>query len=201
RIEFEEYLQEVHHRIHKEDVRDFCSQDNFDKTFIASAEQRYRNITTGGIEPVFVAINLYNSEMVLPNMAWQLLALADTLGHSRVFVSIYENGSKDKTKEILHRFNSTLNALGIQHQIRTDEVPKPEHIHRIEYLAKVRNFALEPLHRTGTKYGHVLFLNDIYFCMPDILELLYQSRAQSTHLTCAEDFDMYNNGPGFYDIW
>ncbi|KAJ2839148.1 hypothetical protein FBU31_000755 [Coemansia sp. 'formosensis'] len=201
RIGFEKYLQNVHQEIHKEDVREFCSQERFDKTFIASAEQRYRNITTGGIEPVFVAINLYNSEMVLPNMALQLLALADTLGHSRVFVSIYENGSKDKTKEILHRFNSTLNALGIPHQICTDEVPKPEHIHRIEYLAKVRNLALEPLHSTGTKYGHVLFLNDIYFCMPDILELLYQSRTQSAHLTCAEDFDIFNGGPGFYDIW
>ncbi|KAJ2810314.1 hypothetical protein GGI24_007043, partial [Coemansia furcata] len=55
RIEFEEYLQNVHQEIHKEDVREFCSQKSFDKTFIASAEQRYINITTGGIGPVFVA--------------------------------------------------------------------------------------------------------------------------------------------------
>ncbi|KAJ2827506.1 hypothetical protein GGI24_002626, partial [Coemansia furcata] len=201
RSRFESYLQKVHHKIHKEDVREFCSQESFDKTFIASAEQRYKSIVHGGIKPVFVAVNLYNSEKVLPNMALQLLALADTLGHSRVFISIYENGSKDNTKEILHRFNSTLNDLGIAHQIRADATSKPEHIHRIEYLAKIRNFALEPLHSTGTKYGHVLFINDIYFCVPDLLELVYQSRAQSTHLTCAEDYDMFNDGPGFYDTW
>ncbi|KAJ2813554.1 hypothetical protein FBU31_007428, partial [Coemansia sp. 'formosensis'] len=107
----------------------------------------------------------------------------------------------DRTKEILGRFNSTLNALGISHQIRIDEVPKPEHIHRIEYLAKVRNLALEPLYSTGTKYSQVLFINDIFFCMNDILELAYQSRAQSTHLTCAEDFVMFRGELGFYDNW
>ncbi|KAJ2816134.1 hypothetical protein GGI24_005816, partial [Coemansia furcata] len=117
-----------------------------------STEQRYENITTGGIGPVFIAANLYNSENILPNMALQLLALADTLGHSRVFISIYENGSKDKTKEILGQFNSTLNTLSIAHQIRTDEAPRPEHIHRIEYLANVRNLALEPLYSTDMKY-------------------------------------------------
>ncbi|KAJ2805438.1 hypothetical protein H4S07_004021, partial [Coemansia furcata] len=145
--------------------------------------------------------NLYNSENILPNMALQLLALADTLGHGRVFISIYENGSKDKTKEILGQFNSTLNTLGIAHRIRTDEARRPEHTHRIEYLAKVRNLALEPLYSTGKIYDRVLFINDIYFCMNDLLELAYQSRTQSTHLTCAEDFVMFNEIPGFYDTW
>ncbi|KAJ2814067.1 hypothetical protein H4S07_000176 [Coemansia furcata] len=201
RIAFEEYLQNVHHEIHKEDVHEFCSQKSFDKAFITSTEQRYENITTGGIGPVFIAANLYNSENILPNMALQLLALADTLGHSRVFISIYENGSKDKTKEILGQFNSTLNALGIAHRIRTDEARRPEHIHRIEYLAKVRNLALEPLYSTGKKYDRVLFINDIYFCMNDLLELAYQSRAQSTHLTCAEDLITFQGRLGFYDTW
>ncbi|KAJ2834131.1 hypothetical protein GGI24_000544 [Coemansia furcata] len=201
RIAFEEYLQNVHHEIHKEDVWEFCSQKSFDKAFITSTEQRYENITTGGIGQVFIAANLYNSENILPNMALQLLALADTLGHSRVFISIYENGSKDKTKEILGRFNSTLNTLGIAHQIRTDEARRPEHIHRIEYLAKVRNLALEPLYSTGKKYDRVLFINDIFFCMNDLLELAYQSRAQSTHLTCAEDIVTMHGWLGFYDNW
>ncbi|KAJ2060340.1 hypothetical protein GGI17_003789 [Coemansia sp. S146] len=201
RTGFEKYLQKVHHKLNNEDVQAFCSQDTFDKEFITSLEQRYQNITTGGMEPVFIAVNLHNSEGILPNMAMQLLALADTLGHSRIFMSIYENGSEDKTKEILHQFNSTLNTLGIAHRILADDTPKPEHIHRIEYLAKVRNLALEPLHSSGTKYGRVLFLNDIFFCMTDLLELLFQSRAHSAHLTCAEDFDMFNGAPGLYDIW
>ncbi|KAJ2042181.1 hypothetical protein GGI03_000773 [Coemansia sp. RSA 2337] len=201
RTEFQEYLQQVHREIHSEDVRAFCSQDSFDKEFRASVEQRYKNITTHGMEPIFIAANLHNSQNILPNMALQLLALVDTLGHGRVFISIYENGSEDRTKEILHRFDSTLESLGIAHQILTDDSPKPMHIHRIEYLAKVRNLALEPLYSSSAKYGRVLFLNDIFFCMTDLLELLFQARAHSAHLTCGEDFDMFNGGPGFYDIW
>ncbi|KAJ2099778.1 hypothetical protein GGI09_002619 [Coemansia sp. S100] len=201
RSRFASYLQRVHRKIHNEDVRGFCSQDNFDREFRASVEQRYRNITHGGTGPIFIAANLHNSQNILPNMALQLLALADTLGHDRVFISIYENGSEDRTKEILRRFDYALNALGIAHRILADDTPKPEHIHRIEYLAKVRNLALEPLYSSGAKYGRVLFLNDIFFCMTDLLELAFQSRAHDAHLTCAEDFDMFNGAPGFYDIW
>ncbi|KAJ1813132.1 hypothetical protein LPJ60_006403 [Coemansia sp. RSA 2675] len=201
RSRFEFYLHRIHNQVHKEDLEYFCSKRSFSKSFIASQNQRYEDIVHGGTDPVFVAINLYNSEKILPSMAHQLLALADTLGHHRIFISIYENGSKDKTKDILNRFNSTLNAMGIAHQIRSELAPKPKHIHRIEYLARVRNFALEPLYNSGTKYGKVLFLNDIFFCVPDVLELLFQQRAQSAQLACAEDFDIYHGGPGFYDTW
>ncbi|KAJ2385584.1 hypothetical protein H4S02_004256 [Coemansia sp. RSA 2611] len=117
-------------------------------------------------------------------MAAQLLELADTLGHNRIFISIYENGSTDRTKEILRRFNETLNALGIAHKIVTDKTPKPKHIHRIEYLAKLRNYALEPLYSDGAKFGRVAFLNDVYFCQADLLELLFQSQTHGAHLTC-----------------
>ncbi|KAJ2460757.1 hypothetical protein GGF42_000640 [Coemansia sp. RSA 2424] len=201
RTGFDSYLRKVHRELHKEDLMAYCSQSKLSKSFVDSAEQRYKDITAGAIEPVFVAANLYNSEKVLPNMAAQLLALADTLGHNRLFVSIYENGSNDKTKEILHRLNETLEAQGIAHRIATDDTPKPEHVHRIEYLAKLRNYALEPLNSTGSKFGRVIFLNDVYFCLADLLELVFQSHSQDAHLTCAEDYDMYNGGPGFYDTW
>ncbi|KAJ2241797.1 hypothetical protein GGI13_007196 [Coemansia sp. RSA 455] len=134
-------------------------------------------------------------------MALQLLALADTLGHGQVFISIYENGSEDRTKEILHRFDSMLESLGITHRILADNTCKLRNMHRIEYLAKVRNLALEPLYSSDAKYGRVLFINDIFFCMTDLLELLFQARTHSAHLTCGEDFDMFNGAPGFYDIW
>ncbi|KAJ2804486.1 hypothetical protein H4S07_004214, partial [Coemansia furcata] len=137
RAGFEEYLQTIHRDIHNENLQAYCSLDNFSEAFVAFAEQRYGNITNGKTEPVFVAANLHNSEKVLPNMAAQLLALADTLGHNRTFISIYENGSSDRTKDILQQLNETLNALGIPHSIVADDTPKPEHVHRIEYLAKV----------------------------------------------------------------
>ncbi|KAJ2458613.1 hypothetical protein GGF42_001969 [Coemansia sp. RSA 2424] len=201
RARLESYLHKVHRELHKEDLMAYCSQSKLSKSFVDSAAQRYKDITTGGVEPVFIAANVHNSEKVLPNMATQLLALADTLGHNRLFVSIYENGSNDRTKDILRQFNMTLDALGIGHRIITDDSSKPERVHRIEYLAKLRNYALEPLHSTGSKFGRVIFLNDVYFCLSDLLELVFQSKAHEAHLTCAEDFDMHNGGPGFYDTW
>ncbi|KAJ2811318.1 hypothetical protein FBU31_007803, partial [Coemansia sp. 'formosensis'] len=150
RASFEAYLHTTHRDIHKEDIREYCSQDDFSDTFASSVKQRYKDITNGKTEPIFIAANLYNSEKVLPNMAVQFILLAETLGRSRVFISIYENGSKDKTKDILHQFDETLNALGIPHRIVAEDAPKPEHVHRIEYLAKVRNRAMEPLYNSST---------------------------------------------------
>ncbi|KAJ2865353.1 hypothetical protein GGH94_002306 [Coemansia aciculifera] len=201
RAGLEEYLQTVHRDIHNEDLQTYCAQANFNEAFVASAEQRYKNITNGGLEPVFVAANLYNSEKILPNMAAQLLALADTLGRTQLFISIYENGSKDKTKEILKRFNETLNALGIAHRITSDDASKPAHIHRIEYLAKLRNFALDPLYSSSTTFGRVVYLNDMFFCLTDLLELVFQSQVHSAHLTCAEDFELRHGSLAFYDTW
>ncbi|KAJ2864624.1 hypothetical protein GGH94_002770 [Coemansia aciculifera] len=201
RSSFDSYLQKLHRDMHNEDLRAYCSQEKFSETFVTSVKQRYASITPGSIEPIFVAINLYNNEKILPNMATQLLALADTLGHDQIFISIYENGSEDKTKEILHRFDETLSALDIAHRIITDPTPKPQRVHRIEYLAKVRNSAMEPLYSSGEKYGRVAFINDVHFCLTDVLELLFQSRAQGAHLTCAEDFINWNGGPGLYDTW
>ncbi|KAJ2827483.1 hypothetical protein FBU31_003160 [Coemansia sp. 'formosensis'] len=37
--------------------------------------------------------------------------------------------------------------------------------------------------------------------MTYLLELLFQSHAQGAHLTCAEDYDKWYDGPGFYDTW
>ncbi|KAJ2891649.1 hypothetical protein GGI21_005802, partial [Coemansia aciculifera] len=201
RIEFESYIQNIHYTIHDEEVGTYCSQSNFTKSFVDSAERRYSGIIANTTDRIFVAANLYNSEAVLPNMAMQLLALANMLGHDRVFVSIYENGSKDKTKEILRRFNDVLDVLGIGHKIIAENTTKPAHSHRIEYLAQLRNKALEPFHNTGLKFSQVVFLNDVYFCLSDLLELVFQSHSQGAHLTCAEDYVVFNGGPGFYDTW
>ncbi|KAJ1802909.1 hypothetical protein LPJ77_005503, partial [Coemansia sp. RSA 2523] len=139
-------------------------------------------------------------ERVLPNMATQLLAFAKMLGRKQVFLSVYENGSSDNTKSILQAFERTVKELGIPHSIVTDSRQRPQHYHRIEYMADIRNRALEALYNS-TAYNRVVFLNDVYFCLPDLLELLHQSQFHRTHLTCAEDFDMRHGSLEFYDTW
>ncbi|KAJ2478736.1 hypothetical protein IWW47_006082, partial [Coemansia sp. RSA 2052] len=69
------------------------------------------------------------------------------------------------------------------------------------YLAKLRNYALEPLYDNGAKFGRVMFVNDMYFCLTDLLELVFQSKAHGAHLTCAEDFELRHGLLAFYDTW
>ncbi|KAJ2182163.1 hypothetical protein GGF45_001043 [Coemansia sp. RSA 551] len=196
---FETAMQQAHYAANGESLHNYCSHTNFNNAFVATAEHRYRNVSQSSGR-VFVAVNLYNSERVLPNMATQLLAFAKMLGRKQVFLSVYENGSFDNTKSILQAFERTVKELGIPHSIVTDSRQRPQHYHRIEYMADIRNRALEALYNS-TAYNRVVFLNDVYFCLPDLLELLHQSQFHRTHLTCAEDFDMRHGSLEFYDTW
>ncbi|SRR5258708_742539 len=56
--------------------------------------------------PIFLAINLYNNEQVLPTFYQELPILLEHLGPQQVYVSIYENGSSDMTPELLHKRTS-----------------------------------------------------------------------------------------------
>ena len=76
---------------------------------------------------------------------------------------------------------------------------------RIEVLAHARNAALEPLysgeaakHIPGGKFMEMLFMNDIYFCAMDILEVIYQKQMQGANQACAMDWGV---GQVIYDRW
>lgn len=63
---------------------------------------------------VSFAINLHESEEVVPAQATALLeAIYQLLPHNRVYISIYENGSNDKTLALLAEFGAALQALGV----------------------------------------------------------------------------------------
>ncbi|KAJ1835949.1 hypothetical protein LPJ73_007676 [Coemansia sp. RSA 2703] len=70
-------------------------------------------------------------------------------------------------------------------------------------MAQLRNRALEPLYRHNHthRFAQVVFLNDVFFCATDVLELLSQSRIHRAHLTCAEDYQMRHGALAFYDTW
>ncbi|KAJ1939341.1 hypothetical protein EC988_007337, partial [Linderina pennispora] len=123
------------------------------------------------------------------------------LGNHRVFISMYENGSGDLTKEILREFSPTLDALNVPHRIVVDDNPRPSSFHRIEYMAQIRNKALEPLYEQSREYDRVVFLNDVFFCPSDLMELVYQAETQDAHLTCGEDFEKRYGMLRFYDTW
>ncbi|KAJ3089875.1 capsular associated protein [Quaeritorhiza haematococci] len=149
----------------------------------------------------FIAANFHNNEAVLPDFIAQLLQLVEFFGPDRLFVSVFESGSKDKTLELLRYLDTVLEELGVPRRIvLSDEKRDPEG-HRIEYLAHVRNEALKPLYETKTHFSQVIFLNDIFFCADDIKELLHQTDLQDSDITCGLDFGPRGSDITFYDNW
>lgn len=137
-------------------------------------------------DKIYVAAIHWNSESILRSH-WTdaVLRLVDTFGRENVFVSIYESGSWDKSKDALKFLDSQLSKLNVSRSIILDEKthadqiaadPAPEgwiqvsrgrpELRRIPYLAKLRNTVLEPLKelsKNGIQYDKVIFLNDVVF--------------------------------------
>ncbi|EPQ31741.1 uncharacterized protein PFL1_01073 [Pseudozyma flocculosa PF-1] len=157
----------------------------------------------------FIAANLYNSESLFPAFSDSLLRLSDMLGHSNVYVSIYESNSKDSTKDKLAELAGLLERQAIPHTIRSDndgiKVAKNNQIGatqaHIQYLADVRNIALAPLDKGlrsvgGRPFSHVVWLNDVFWRPESVLELLATNGGEFDQ-ACGLDFIPL----GFYDTW
>ncbi|KAI7887443.1 hypothetical protein K492DRAFT_202607 [Lichtheimia hyalospora FSU 10163] len=128
---------------------------------------------------LFIAANLYNNEPILNYWITEVERLAQWAGPTRVFISVYENGSQDQTKQILTSWQDRLEEMNIPHRIITDDQPKmtTDSIRRIVTLAHVRNQALAPLFEhnnngSSTSYDRIVYLNDIIFRLDDVVKLL-----------------------------
>ena len=95
----------------------------------------------------FIASNLFNSEHIFPAYSDALLRVVDEIGHDRIFVSIYENNSKDRTPQMLQELDAKLAERGVARRIRHDVLPDDFYnMYRIDRLSTLRNRALEPLY-------------------------------------------------------
>ncbi|KAG8729103.1 hypothetical protein FRC12_021254 [Ceratobasidium sp. 428] len=150
----------------------------------AEDKERYSELRQGG--RVFVAINLLQNEELMSALARQLLALLEELGPARL-----------------------LDAVGTPYRIIARglmELQQKEHGHRISRLAHLRNTVLEPLflaqnstsETQRSPFETVVFLNDVFFCHGDVLELLLQKKWNRAVQSCGLDF-----GPRglIYDRW
>ncbi|KAG8729044.1 capsular associated protein [Ceratobasidium sp. 428] len=173
----------------------------------AEDKERYSELRQGG--RVFVAINLLQNEELMPTLARQLLTLLEELGPARVFVSIYENASMDLTVMHLRLLCKVLDAVGTPYRIIARglmELQQKEHGRRISRLAHLRNTVLEPLFLAQNSMSETqldpfetaVFLNDVFFCHGDVLELLLQKKRNRAIQSCGLDF-----GPRglVYDRW
>ncbi|KAK6597421.1 glycosyltransferase family 69 protein [Botrytis cinerea] len=133
-------------------------------------------------EKVFIAANIVDPKMIDGLWGDNLVALVDAIGKERVYVSVY-GGPKDSLMRLSARLP------GVQKRIvaESDDVIDLSTLHRItlpsgvtrvkriEYLADVRNKALDPMTsgEVTEKYERVLFLNDVIFDVEGAMRLLW----------------------------
>ncbi|EFJ46442.1 hypothetical protein VOLCADRAFT_93238 [Volvox carteri f. nagariensis] len=139
-----------------------------------------------------IAANLYECEAIMPFWILEVLRLALMLRNdqylqlayfnndtkpaftSSVSISIYESGSKDTTTTWLRIAEALWTAAGIPNTVVINGLLTRQTLmdpysgafykqHRIEYLASLRNAALEPVYQSpeGT-YNFVIFINDAF---------------------------------------
>lgn len=178
----------------------------------------------------FIAANLFDNEAILPQWSREMVRLVEhcergeegltPVGPENTFVSIYESNSKDATPGLLKRLARELDTRGAGHRIISDETPRRWAYHtspgRIEFLAKARNRALEPLQSPDagvrlpdyTQFTKVVFLNDVVWTWQAAVRLLATSLdGEDYDLACA--IDLFYAGalwgeyltPGMYDMW
>lgn len=152
-------------------------------------------------EKVYIAGMHWNNEIILRSH-WNdaLVALTRHFGVENVYVSIYESGSWDNSKDALRMLDAQLEQLGVRKTIildettHIDEISKPpeptgwidtprgkRELRRIPYLAKIRNATLKPMEdlaAAGEIFDKVLFLNDVVFTVRACLSLFLGSPAQ-----------------------
>jgi hypothetical protein len=143
---------------------------------------------------VSFAINLHNSEGIIPAQAMALVeAIAHLLQNNKVYVSIYENSSKDKTRALLSDLGAALQAIGVDGlwMHSSNMLSDFEKQDRIVMLSEIRNLALAPLmpYASSTKSsGTLLVMNDVLTCSSDILELVHQQRLHNAGMAFGMDW-------------
>ena len=156
---------------------------------IAHAEREARAKVALYTPPrVFIASLHWNNENIL-RTEWNrgVVDLVKTLGPENVFVSVYESGSWDNSKDALHELDQALEPTGVGKKIVLDQETHQDLIanhpkaddegwitipdgtrmpRRIPYLSRLRNLSLQPLRElaeNGTTFDQVLFLGDVVF--------------------------------------
>jgi alpha-1,3-mannosyltransferase len=169
--------------------------------------QRYEALRHGSrsevSQTVSIAINLHNSEAIVPAQSTAIMeALAFLQPYHKVYVSLFENGSEDLTRETLADFAAALDALGVDGiWVQTSRLQTSGSHDRMAMLSEIRNHALRPL-IPYARSGTLISMNDVATCPEDILELIYQRHLQSADAVIGTDWITLDDGrTTLYDLW
>lgn len=175
---------------------------SFDLTreFRRSNPYVHQSITSQNLnntKSVYIASVQWNSEPILRSH-WipSLLDLVKALQavHVNIYISIYENGSRDGTKKALSELERSLTKMNVNNTIKLDvetheevinkskaqpsgwlETMYGKELRRIPHLANIRNRALDPLialNKAGIMFDKILYLNDVVYSVCHISSLL-----------------------------
>ncbi|KAL4997602.1 cryptococcal mannosyltransferase 1-domain-containing protein [Aspergillus recurvatus] len=124
---------------------------------------------------IFIASALWDKERTIPSQ-WNdaFIELTNVFGADNIFVSIYESGNSDGTRDALRKLDKALEGVGVQRKIifavssSDNEALKnpPADRRHIATRARLRNLSLRPLYDlrdAGTFFDRILFLNDVVF--------------------------------------
>lgn len=141
------------------------------------------------------------------------MELSDYLGVESIHVSIFENGSLDNTVMALAHLAAALTQAGIEHTIiSSPETTQWASVDRIEQLSIFRNLAIAPMEEgirilsngnaSNIDFRTLIFINDVYFCPSDLLNLILNKRVENANAACGLDFrSSATGGVKFYDTW
>ena len=146
----------------------------------------------------YIASILHNAECILPQYTDALLSFARDVGPDRVYVSILENDSLDRTPDMLQALRGTLQRMGVPHTIASAPLPASiRSLERIERLSTLRNRAMRPLYDDVLMpISKVVWINDVLFT-PNMLHHLVHTLNGTYDQACALDYFWL----GFYDTW
>ena len=153
--------------------------------FSSQASQQHRSLAKTSSK-LFISSTHWNNEPALRGF-WNkaVVDLAHHVGPDNLYVSVYESGSWDNSKDALKQLDKELSILGVHRTIVLDETTHEDEItktpsqsgwidtprgrkelRRIPFLSRLRNLTLKPmieLADNGTRFDKVLFLNDVAF--------------------------------------
>lgn len=128
-------------------------------------------------------------EVIMADLSLQLYRLVDFIGHQHLFVSIValeDQGQQPMVEYLQHM----LLHLKVEHQV---ELLSPS-----VQSAQFKNQALKYVwshfqEHQEHMYDRILFLTPVFYCMEDMLDLLYQSMMHQLDITCGLDYDLPNS--------
>jgi len=146
---------------------------------------------------ILAANSLPQPKAILPKFFSSLFTLSAHLGPQNIFLSIAENDSRDETRAILHSYERELIRHNISYRLRTDDnlrsknrgenmdMPWLSVSDRMNYMAGVRNLALEPLYNSTVIWKRIIFFNDVIWDWRTVMALL-QTEGE---VVCTLDLD------------